>query len=181
MPDQVSDHFTAATQPVALTAINTQFRPSAGISHGRMRKKIARVTLDLLPVFTTNDIARLMQFKSSDRIFEILLTSGGDSTVLTTDLGIYESGNNHDGAVVEVDIFGADLVVNGVLARADQFTVGALDNFDRGLTLWELAAIGAATFTEDPFLDFDLALTATAATTTDDEPIVCEVLYTSGD
>ncbi len=180
MSDQFSDHFTSAAQPQA--AFNTQFRPSAGISHGRMRKKVAAITLDLLPVFTTNDVARLMQFKSSDRIFEILVTSGGASTVVTVGLGLHETGNAHDGAVVDLDLFASALAVNGVIARVDQFTEsGTLDNFDRGKTLWELAALGAATYTEDPFLDFDLTMTAGAATTTADEPLLIEVLYTAGD
>jgi len=180
MADQFSDHF-ADVQPGLI--LNTQRRASAGISHGRKRTKIARVTLDLSPsAFGVGDVARIAQFKSSDRIEEILVTSGGASTVLTADLGLYRTGQNHDGAVVDADLFASALALNGVIARVDEFTeAGTLDNFDRFLTLWELAAIGAATFTEDPFLDFDLALTGTAAIATADEPIVIEVTYTSGD
>lgn len=183
MPDQVSDHFSGSTQPVALSAIDGQFKVSAGIGHARMRKKVARITLDLLPVFTTNDVARIMQFKSGDRLFELTLVSAGASTVVTVGIGLHESGNNHDGVVIDLDLFASALAVNGTVARsADMFTESStLDDFDRGLTLWELAAIGAASYTEDPFLDFDLTLTAGAAVTTADEPLIIEAWYTSGD
>ena len=182
MATQWSDHFAAA-QP-GLTR-DSERRAGAGIGHGRVRYKRANVTLDLAPDdFAIGDVARLMTFKSSDRLFELFVSADGASTALTADLGLYQAGVSgaHDGAVIDADLFASALALNGAVARVDEFEEATtLTEFHRGLTLWEIAAIGEAAYTVDPFLDFDLAFTCTADILTADENVVVEAFYTSGD
>ncbi len=174
-----SSHF-APSQPA--TALDTAHRPPVDEGHARMRVKRIDATLPLSPAFTSGDVMRLATFRSSDRIYNIFLTSAGASGTVTAHLGLYLSGGAHDGAVLDADVFGSDLVVNGAIARVDEFTESAvLTNLDRGKPLWQLGATIVALYSSDPRTSFDLCLTATATLDTAAEPLVLEVWYVAGD
>lgn len=182
-----SNHFNSNATPGVATgltdtiALDTGRRIGAGEGHARRRTKVARVQVPTAGM-TSGDELRLMQFKSGDRVFSILVTAAGDSTTYAADLGLYKSGARHDGAVIDADLFGSALAMASGVARVDEFTQATtLGNADRGKTLWELAAIGAAAYTSDPLEDWDLVLTSTATGTAAVEDIVVEVEYTSGD
>ena len=99
------------------------------------------------------------------------------------DVGLYKHGLGGEagtGAVIDVDLFGSAIDVNAGLARTDEFTeAGTLDDEDRWKHLWQIATVGAATYTTDPFEDWDIVLVPTAALTTVVEEIVVEAVYKS--
>lgn len=181
-----SPHFTSQTV-AALTdtpAIEAGYKASAGIAHARLRTKIVHGSVGTVGM-ASGDELRLCRFKSSDRIISIKGASDGGSTTYAADLGLYLAGSNGDGAVVDADLFAS------ALAMATGFAFDAVDNLlleattltdeDIGKTLWEMAAIGAATYTEDPKVEFDLVLTSTATGTAAINEYLFVVQYTSGD
>lgn len=178
MADQFSDHFGSGG--VSSPTVDLQVRSHPGIMKGRLRYSRASVTLPFSPAFGVGDVARIMQFKSSDRLSEIFLSATG-ATAGAADVGLYESGQAHNGAVVEVDIFDPAADVSGGVNRNELITNGALGDADRGQTLFFHADVGAATFAEDPFLDFDLALTGTTAITVSNAIVLIEVYWVAGD
>lgn len=171
-----SDHFSADGSNK--TTADNQVRVSAGLSHGRVRYKRAIVSA----MDSANaDEVRFAQFKSSDRIVELYLSGDGGGSAGTINLGLYKSGTDHDGAVIDMDLFASDIDTTGVIARVDQFKeAGTLTDRDRGKTLWELATIGAASYTSDPMEDWDLTGLMDAGSDAALE-LVLEVYYTSGD
>ena len=153
---------------------------SAGVNHGRIRYKKARI----VGLFLDTEQLRLMTFKSGDRLIELLVSSDGNGTGSECDLGLYLEGNAHDGAVVDSNLFADALSITGALARVDQIegAGGALNIDDRGKTLWEMLNAGGATsYTEDPHLSYDLVMLMSASSVTNGPDMAIEAYYTSGD
>lgn len=167
----------------ANTSVSTGYKASAGINHARARIKQARITVPIGGTGgTANDVWRLMTFKSSDRIFSLLVTVTGTGGAGAAHLGLYKAGANHDGAVIDTDLFASALSLINAIARVDQFKEAAtLEDEDRGKTLWELADEGAGTYTSDPMEEWDLTAEISTTTTTAATEVLVEVLYTSGD
>ena len=170
-----SELFAEASTP---TTLDSQKRAPAGVSHGR--KRYARAEVLTTATLTTDTAAsqiRLKQFKSGDRIHKITVHNTADGGSGAVNMGIWKSGTAHDGAVVDADIFLAAQAVSGASAAGgiEGFTDGALDDFDRGKTLWELNGD-----TSDPMEDWDVVITATATVATA-QNYVGEFEYTSGD
>ena len=174
MPDQFSDHM--GTAGASSPTLDDQIRAPAGIGHSRLRKMRPSVTLPLSPVFAIGDVARMATFKSADRIFAILVNNDGNSTLTAVDIGVYLAGLAHDGNVVDVNRFASALAINAPGNRVEGFTEDTLLGPDRGNELWRLLGL-----TEDPFVSYDIALTATAAVATGDELVRLEIDYTSSD
>ena len=175
-----SELFAEASTP---TTLDSQKRAPAGVSHGR--KRYARAEVLTTATLTTDTAAsqiRVKQFKSGDRIHKITVHNTADGGSGAVNMGLWKSGTAHDGAVVDADIFLAAQSVSGASAAGgiEGFTDGALDDFDRGKTLWELATVGAASYTSDPMEDWDVVITATATVATAQNYVV-EFEYTSGD
>ena len=171
-----SDHFSADGSNKS--TVDIQKRASAGISHGRLRYK--RASIDTVDTANADEV-RFCQFKSSDRIIEVFVTGDGTPSAGTMDIGLYKSGTAHDGAVIDDDLFASALAIDSASARVDEFTEATtLGNLDRGKTLWELATVGAASYTSDPMEDWDLVGT-TDTGTTGNLAMTVEVIYTSGD
>lgn len=167
-----SDLYAGLATP---STLDSQKRASAGVSHGRLRYAVAR--FDPGEVVTVSSSVRLKQFKSGDRINSILISCPDAGTTGDVDLGIYKSGASHDGAVVDNDLFATDLDVNAAaLSQVDVFDEAALDDQDRGKTLWELAGQSS-----DPMEDWDLTMDFPEATTDATWEVTFEVFYTSGD
>ena len=161
--------------PTTLTTPPVQL--SAGLVHARARKKIARITIGVLGIA---DEARMMTFRSSDRIGAIFLMCDGASTGTLADLGLYLSGTAHDGAVKDQDLFATVLALDDGIVRTDVFTQSTVcDDEERWKQAWELPGMS---YTEDPKVDFDLVLTCkTTALSVAVTEVVIDVDYTSGD
>jgi len=162
MSNQYSDWYASA-QP-GLTVASPGFKKAAGVDNKWYKR--ASIILDLAPTaFTIADIARLMTFKPNDRIVEIFVSASG-GTAVAADLGIYLAGSAHDGAVVDVDRFASAITLAGTVARTERLIESTnIVDTDRGKMLWELLGLSAQ---PDPWVEYELAFTATATLTTAD-------------
>lgn len=175
MAEYFSDYYAPFATDV--TALDTDHKNDAGLGHSRMRYARLKTSLSVAVTAVAPDVIRLKTVKSSDRINAIFVSSTGASTVFAANLGIYLAGLDHDGAVVDADLFASALALNGGLARVESFAESAvLTDEERGDMLWELLGL-----TEDPKLLYDLAWTVTGAVTTATEVTIVELFYTAGD
>jgi hypothetical protein len=181
MPDTFfSEHFAPTAGQVGTTAAVSEVatlptRPhmaDAGIAGARLRYKKAVIDLGLN--FDIDDIARMMTMKSGDRIISLRL-SGAGATATTGDIGLYQVGNAHDGPVVDADLYAAAISMITVV-RLEAYTEAALIDTDRGRQIWETLGL-----TENPFVEYDIAITCTASTTTAAGLYILECEYTAGD
>lgn len=191
MPSLFSDHFnssgTVGPGEGALTeelGFDDQRRISAGLGHARMRYKQARFTGGT--VVGASDQIRMLQMHSSDRIHEFFFSSDGGTTAGAVDIGLYETGLVHDGALPStnsVDMWSTTAVtITTVVARVTRFALGDVASLERGIQLWEMVNLSdAATYTVDPLISYDLTMTTTIAWTASVATILFEVHYTSGD
>jgi hypothetical protein len=186
-----SDHFntsgTVGNGEGALAeelALDTQHKVSAGLGGARLRYKKAKITVGT--VAGVGDEIRMLTMKSSDRIHSILLSSDGGSTAGDADLGWYNRGLAHDGAVAStnsVDALSTTAIATDTAAdRSEMFENGDYSTEDLGKMLWELINVSdAATYAADPGGEFDLTFTVTVAFTVAVSTLQLEVFYTSGD
>ena len=160
------------------TTVDTQKRASAGVSHGRKRYARAQVlTTATLTTDTAVSQIRLKQFKSGDRISKITMHKTADGASGAVNMGPWKTGAAHDGVVVDADLFQAAQSVSAASSAGgiEALTDGAVTDFQRGLTLWEMAGLSA-----DPMEDWDLTMTASATVATA-QTYMYEFEYTSGD
>jgi hypothetical protein len=167
-----SDLYAGLATP---STVDMQKRASAGVSHGRLRYAVVR--FDPGEVVTVDSNVRLKQFKSGDRIHSILISSVDSGTTGLLDVGVHKSGANHDGADVDFDLFATDLDIKAAaLSQVDIFDEAALDDHDRGKTLWECNGDSV-----DPMEDWDLSCIFSEATTDVTFEMTIEIFYTAGD
>ena len=180
-----SDHFSGVNPDTFVsdnTVLDKQKRAPVGISHGRMRYQRAQFTRQL----ALNDYVRMMQFKSSDRLYQLYLTSTATGATGKFHIGVYKTGTLHDGAALEQDIFGAGVVLTSGYARTDRFGTGQPPGYydQRGNPLWEVVSIGGASpanaYTKDPGEDWDIGVLCNAAFEASATAIL-EAYYTAGD
>ena len=153
------------------------------ISHARKRTTIS--VLDATP--TTSDTIIVGFIKSSDLLIDITMATDGNATAgaLNAGLSSVEFANGADEyTVVDADLFATAFFSTTAItygARATMWESGTLDVvMDRGKSMWELAALGAATYTEDPGLTF--AITCTPSTSFDAaQEFLWEISYVAGD
>jgi len=152
-----SDHFGTGVDIQAI--VDPRTVTSAGKKHAS--KRIARAEIDMgASTVADGEVCRLLTLKSGDRIFSIKDACDGSGTALTTvDLGIYLTGDNNDGAAVDIDLFGAALDCDVGYALTERVLTGSQVDEDTGKTLWELLDLNAATLTEDPLVEYDLCYT----------------------
>jgi len=175
-----SNHFSTTA-----STYDGQVRIPVGEGHGRVRYKKMQWLPDVATT-TAADVIRMGQFKSNDRIIELWVYSPDCGASGTADIGLHLSGVAHDGAAVDIDLFETTpLAINGAVARAEFYTDAVLTDGERGSTLWEAAAVGAASYTSDPGVQFDLTMTIgtghTAIATDGSDFVQIEAFYTSGD
>ncbi len=165
--------------PTANTTLGVGYRAPVGISHARLRTKIARVTYLAL----TTDVLRMITLKSSDRLISLELATDGACAAGAVDVGLYLSGKNHTGAVADADMFSTALVVSTETDYVDAWLDSTLlDGVDRGRTMWALATLGAGTnYTVDPIIEFDIVLIASTNCTTTAQELTKKADYTAGD
>ena len=168
MANQFSDHFSATTYGLAVDSPIVKVPWHLQNRH----QKLARITLGLVSggapaAFTIADVARMLTFKSSDRISQLFVAAAG-GTAVAADLGIYLAGTAHDGAVVDADEFASALALAGTVAFADVFAESvAAETIRRGMPLWQRLGL-----TADPGVDYDLCFLATATLTTADAAVI---------
>ena len=164
MANYFSDHLAAAPGDT----YSANFRRDATKTHARLRKKI--MTVNTGAVLALNDTAVLGTFKSGDRLFSLKIsTNSATTTTGDIDLGLYKADFDHAPVAaneIDVDLFADAYDINAAIrADVDVFTNGVLSAIDRGKTLWELATVGAGSYTVDPMEDWDLVMTVVEATT----------------
>ena len=165
---------TAAAQ-----AVDKTWTPRSGVGGGRVKTITAQSVIATIGG-TSADIVRMFTLPSSARILELNACSEGTSTTYAADIGVYESGDAHDGALIDIDLFDAGSALATAQAYIDSFALGVLTDVDRGRPLWHLCALGAATYTADPQIEMDICLTSSATLITVIETVTLVCLYTSG-
>lgn len=101
---------------------------------------------------------RLCRIPSNARISEVILSCDAFDTTGAADVGIYQTADNGS-AVVDADFFASAVVLTAALPNtAVTHESGVFGIEDVEKPLWE--ALG---LTADPFRDYDVALTLTAA------------------
>lgn len=162
-----SDWF-ATTQPTAQSDVPTpQLKAPWGVNNRHYKR--ASIVLDN-GNFDANAVARLMTFKSSDRISELWVCASG-GTAIAGNIGLYLSGSAHDGADADQNLFCDAFALAGTVARADRFIEGggATVDTDRGQAIWELLGLSS-----DPGVEYDLAITCTTTLTAGDALVTVE-------
>lgn len=153
-------------------------------AHARMRETLSN--FDGTP--TTSDELVIGLFKSNDRIKDIRFGTDGAATTAAFDLGLWEVEVRNEAlslTVIDQDLFASARSATtsiGFSANTSVFSEsGTLDDFmDRGKSLWELAALGAASYTEDPGLDVAIVVKPTATFNAATE-MIFSVEYVAGD
>ncbi len=145
---------------------NPSRKASGEIAHARLRKK--RMNLTTGATTSVSDTMVLGKFKSGDRIYDLQVsTNSATPTTGAINIGLYVAALNHvpvAANIVDVDLFTSALATTTVIERTDVLVeAGTILGFSRGLTLWEMAALGAGSDTVDPMVDYDLVATFTAA------------------
>ena len=169
--------------PSTPQVLDTQVRANAGVGHARMRYTRAAITLDA--VVAIGEVVRMKTFSSSDRLNWGYFHCSDAGTGGLIDVGLYKAGTNHDGAVIDADLFMSAYDVKA--AAREQIEIlpnsgsGTLGGIDSGKTLWEMATLGAASYTSDPMEQWDIAIVPTEATTNTAWEVMMEFYYTSGD
>lgn len=174
-----SDHYGADGSADSSVA-DPRIIPSVGVSGGRWRVK--RATITVLDTAAA-DILMMFTLKSSDRLYALYInTDGGFSASNSAEVGLYTYARTHDGAVLDVDLFGAaqDLT-SAIDVLTEILTSGALGGEDRGKTLWEQLAVGAGSDTVDPMAKYDFAITLNGEDDATSSTAVLWAIYTSGD
>lgn len=169
-----SDNFAALTASTTLLRYQTN---NVGSNGGRMRYKRMEIELPAA-AWTINSVARMGEFKSNTRFINLFFACDDMGTTGTFDIGLYATnGANHDGAVVDQDLFATGIDVNAAaVARTDiLLEAAALGIEGRGKALWQMLGLSA-----DPCTNYDLTVFALTATT-GGGTIIMEAIYTSGD
>lgn len=134
------------------------------IAHARKRYK--RMQYTSAATTADDDTVVLGKFKSGDRLISLTVSTDSatpDEGIIN--VGLYVSALNHvpvAANIIDVDLFASALALITEVDRVDAATeAGTIEHHNLGITLWEMAALGAASYTVDPMQDFDLVLTFT--------------------
>jgi hypothetical protein len=174
MPTFFSDQWTTGLDQTSLPTLPSETEPHAGIKHARERVTIGRMTVTNA---AAGDIFRFLTLRSSDRLLALYFSTLGIMTGADdASLGIYLSGDNHDGAVEDVDLFDVVLDLLAVSNHADMFTNAALTHMQRGQPLWELNGDSV-----DPHVNYDVAITTIAEPVGAADVLAIEAHYLAGD
>jgi len=189
-----SDNFVAQTGTAGVVGPATDnttrtagFHAPAGFAHGRLRVKQGRFTTSVAGVAAT-EIIHVMKFKSGDRLYALTNSDTGASTDTAGDVGLYVVNVDGTGTLVRTgflgdkDLFGSAVDMNANANKVDLFVESAvLSPEHKGLALWQLANVGAATHTSDPMIEYYVSITVTTDAATAAETVILEAFYNSGD
>lgn len=174
MATYFSDHYNVLDDAgLSQTSADMSHRAASGTKHARVR--YSRASLTALLTTASSDVARLMTLKSNARIHAIYIQSGGEAAAGACNVGLYKTGVNHDGAVVDADLFAsASTAPSADTARTEiMVQAGTLTDEQRGTRLWELAGESS-----DPQIEYDITMEASTTFTTTAPEIIVEVYYT---
>ena len=105
-----------------------------------------------------NDVILLMPIPSNFRPTQFRFSTDGGATAGAANVGLHTvSDDGATATVVDADLFASAQSVTTAATATD--IIAYLNTEDRGKTLWEIAALGAATYTADPKIEFWLTLT----------------------
>ncbi len=166
------------------------FAPS-GYGRGEFNRKACLVTIPTgLSFGADGDTVSLMDFKSGDRLVNIIVSCDANQGATTSDwaYGLYKSSVTTLGALVSAGSETTFIAAHdqaGAIAQVDVFNGagGDCDDWDRGKALWELINLSdASTYDDDPFETWTLVATSTdaVATTAAVHEWLVEVLYVPG-
>jgi hypothetical protein len=162
MANVFSDNL-AATPSGAYTA---SYRRNGAATHARMRKK--RMVLATGAIITAADTSVMGTFKSNDRLYDLRLSTNVGTTAGNVDIGLYKAAFDHvpvAANAIDPDLFSDALSVISILDRAEALVQdGVIEDWQRGLTLWEMADHGGGSYSVDPMEDWDLVMTHNATT-----------------
>ena len=180
MANAFSDNLTPADTPLGPYSAN--YRRDGAITGARVRKK--RMVVATGAILVVADTLVLGTFRSGDRISDLRLSFDPLSTgTAAIDLGLYKAALDHipvAANLIDVDLFCSAKLITTVLDRFDCFTeAGTLEDWQRGLTLWELANHTGASYTTDPMEDWDLVATVRTANTSAPQTFLFEADYVS--
>ncbi len=193
-----SNHFntsgTVGNGEGALTEelpLDASHKVAAGLSHARMRRSHAKMTVGT--VAGASDQLRMLTMQSNARIYSVLWASDGGSTNGTADLGWYLSNPGHTGALPStnsVDAFSSsalaiktatDAETGSSGDRLETFEDGDYGSEDLSKEIWELINVSdASTYTVDPVVNYDLTFTIVEAVSAAVVTVQVEVFYTVG-
>lgn len=122
------------------------------------RTKRCRITLPISveSVVESGDKIIVAKVNSGDRMSGLWLSADGNvpaTSTIAIGLQLITAGGGI-GADLDIDLFEDSVALSAASDRAEMFTTAVLDDWDRGKPMWELASIGAASYTEDPHLDW---------------------------
>ena len=160
-----SDHYSTGLDQTSLPTLRSDVIPGADKKHGRQRVSSASMTVTTA---TSGDDLRFLTLRSDARLHMLCVFTDGELDATAADVGLYLSGDNHDGAVIDVNLFTDPLTMTSPIDNwdaAETLVANVLGGVDRGKTLWAMATVGDQSYTEDPKVLYDLALTLTANNT----------------
>jgi len=143
---------SAITNADATPLVLSNARIMAGAMREAIGTKQASASASIASTYT------LCRIPSNARISEVILSCDAFDTTGAADVGVYQTAE-HGGAVVDADFFASAVVLTTALPNtAVTHESGVFGIEDVEKPLWE--ALG---LTADPFRDYDVALTLTAA------------------
>ncbi len=159
------------TKPATPDTLDKWYKAPVQLAHARSRRGVPRATVQL----QASDELRMQTLKSGDHLGRLYLTSDGASVAGTVNIGLAEKGENHDGPVVDPDLFtaGGSIATAG---RSEIFAAAALNEVDRYKPLWQLLGLS-----EDPFTEYDIIVTCVTSFTSAPSELMLESEYTAGD
>lgn len=157
MAEFFSNQFAPAGTETASPEVGYRVPKGEGVNgSGRV---IARYTTDGA---AGSDVFRMIPNVRSDaRLWEMQCQVASTPSAGAINVGLHLSGYNHDGAVVDADLFEATQSITSGLSLADVFTGAALTNLDRGKPIWELLGLS-----EDPGTLYDITIEVSTGITT---------------
>ncbi len=178
MANWYSDHFGTDGSEDSSIADPTKIVHGSVSGNSLLIKRAEITVLDSAAA----DVLWMFTMKSGDRLYKLEhQTDGGFSASSSAELGLYTYAKTHDGAVLDVDLFGAGQDVTSALDVATEvFDDGALGGEDRGKELWELLAVGAGSDTVDPVVEYDFCLTLNGEDDATSSTYVLTAYYTAG-
>lgn len=178
MANWFSDHYGTDGSADSSIADPTKI-VNRGISGDSELVKRAEITvLDS----ASGDVLRLFTMNSGDRLYSLTYGSdGGFNASSSNELGLYTHNVEHDGAVLDVDLFGAAIdLTSAVDASTEALYLGVLGGEDRGKQLWEQLALGAGSDTTDPQVQYDVCLTLSGEDDATSSTLIVVAKYTAG-
>lgn len=186
MADYFGTGVQGTTNTVALAQPAQSVDKEAGYSHSRVRETYSVIDVTA----TSSDRIVFGLFKSSDRLIELRVSSDGGSTAGAIDVGLHSvsfANGTMELTAVDADLFEDAFTISSAVAYpgTDIFAARSTPFVDpiteRGITFWEFAAAGAASYTEDPGLTFAVTATPSTDFTVANSEIGCLVKYVAGD